>query len=125
MMDTSDPLYRELWGDASEAPPYCIYGQRFSDYTEKLCKDIEDGPDIFKIYKAKILLLDRFFEYRAVVPKGCRYRMNDTGHRCIWHCFSDAYARIKAVELSISPPLFLPPPTPKEEDGVYLFDVKR
>jgi hypothetical protein len=117
----------EVWGEPSKAPSICIYAQRFSEWTEPLCRAIEAKPDIFEIYKAKLLLLDRFFDYRAVVPKSCRYRMNESGHRCVWHIFSEAYARIRAMELSISPPLLLPPqPAPaKEEEGVYLFDVKR
>src|SRR5436305_1741164 len=86
---------REVWGEPSKAPPVCEYAERFGQWTETLCSTLEKRPDINAVYQAKILLVDRFFSWRTSVPKPHRYRMSETGHKCLWHVFEEAYNRIR------------------------------
>jgi hypothetical protein len=100
-----------LPGDQPEERPMCPYAQKYEEWTRPLLEKIADDKSLVTCNQYKVLLVDKYFEWRSVVPKAHRFRVSETGHRCIFHVFEDAYATLKAVELGITPPmLFVPPP---------------
>ncbi|MHA1290258.1 MAG: hypothetical protein ACTSPB_22985, partial [Candidatus Thorarchaeota archaeon] len=93
----------------------CIYALRFQQWIDQLMK-VLDEPDVVIINQAKILLLDKFFEWRRWVPLEHRQRMGIHGHTCVFQVFECAYEKLRFVEMNLTPPmLFIPQAiTPRE-----------
>ena len=118
MYDSS--AFSHIWHEIEEleGPPprvpipesVCPYAEQFARWCQELCAELQKGATIVTVNQKKVLLLDKYFDWRAVVPKAHRTRMNDRGHRCIWHVFDETYLKVRALELALTPPmLFLPP----------------
>jgi len=117
-MDTQRPHFDIIWEqfddfEFSEQPArLCRYAQAFSDWTAQTL-DICQDSTIVEVNQAKVLLIDKYFEYFSIVPKRHRYHLSPRGHICIFHVFVQFYQELKALELSLTPPmLFVPPPPP-------------
>jgi hypothetical protein len=94
-----------------EQPNFCRFAQKFSEWVGELLK-ITPNPSIVSVNQAKVLLLDKYFDWYRAVPTSHR-RIADKGHVCIYQVFRQAYEQLKVVELSLTPPmLFLPSPPP-------------
>lgn len=112
-----DASFEWLWHShdfelPEEQPNLCVYAQKFQEWAQELCIKATQNPTIVSVNQNKVLLIDRYFEWRSFSPKKHR---NYTGaaHTCIFHVFEMAYNRLKVVELSLTPPmLFIPPPPP-------------
>lgn len=138
-MAHTDDLFSSIWRrqqEAAEEPPpdvRCTYAQRFAAWAEELCRDFLPKRDLVALNQAKLLLVDKYFEWRVYVPKSHRYRMGDNGHTCIFHIFEACYQQIKLTELALSPPklpeLQAPPPAavlrtePPPEPPAFLSDT--
>lgn len=129
-MDDNRPLFDAIWSrfddfDLSEdSVSYCRYARAFSDWVSQTL-DIGGGLDIVAVNQAKVLLVDKYFEYFNVVGKQHRYHLSPKGHFCIFHVFLKSYQQLKALELSLTPPLlFLPrrPPPPAQIAGIFIGD---
>lgn len=117
-------------GGANE-PTLCVYARKFSQWAEELCVGATTHPTLVSINQSKVLLLDKYMEWRSFTPK--RHRTyTGTAHTCIFHVFASAYDRLKVVELSLTPPmLFLPslpppqppPPPPPQIAGVFIGEL--
>src|SRR3990172_4786725 len=114
------PTFESIWRNLPDfelpgptmGPLQCRYAQEFSGWTEDLLEFVEE-PSVVSVNQAKVLLLDKYFEWRRFVPQSHRRRLGNTGHCCIYQVFASTYDRLKLVELSLTPPmLFLPPPPP-------------
>jgi hypothetical protein len=68
--------------------------------------------------------LDRYFEWRAAVPRQHRNRLGVAGHPCIFQVFEEAYRQLKAAELALSPPSLVLPSPPPTVAGVYLGEIE-
>jgi hypothetical protein len=91
----------------------CFYGKSFSIWADELVA--ENSGSLVKINQAKVLLVDRYFEWRAYVPKNHRNRVSERSHLCIWHIFELTHRKLRLAELAQTGPLlFLPP----EQSGV-------
>jgi hypothetical protein len=56
---------------------------------------------------------DKYFEWRSTVPKSHKNRIGETtSHLCIFNVWLEGYKTLRAVELSLTPPLVLLPPAP-------------
>lgn len=88
----------------------CVYARRFEAWTRQLCE--EHRGSIVAINQAKVLLLDKYFEWRAYVPRPHRNRVSEHSHRCIWHVFEDGYRVLRVLELGLKPPMLFLPPSP-------------
>jgi hypothetical protein len=129
---TKDARFEALWEKAREfnfaeiLPQQCVYARKFSEWAGQLCVKAAQEADIVSVNQAKVLLLDKYFEWRNAVPKSHRNRLGDNGHSCIFQAFGEAYERLKVVELSLTPPmLFLPSPSqsappPAQIAGVFI-----
>ncbi|HEX9987305.1 MAG TPA: hypothetical protein VGE45_02370 [Chloroflexia bacterium] len=112
-----------------------MYARKFTIWAEGLCVHVTEDPSIISINQAKVLLLDKYMEWRSFVPKRHRtYTRN--AHTCIFHVFEIAYDRLKVVELSLTPPMLflpvpappppppLPPPPPPQIAGVFIAELE-
>jgi hypothetical protein len=93
----------------------CPEAQDFLKWAQDLCSEYCDTT--IRIAQAKVLLIDKYEEFRRSVPKECRHHAAEEGHFCIWHvAFEYAYRHLRQAELRLTPPmLFLPtPPPPKQ-----------
>ena len=110
-------FFESLWTEPvaaeEEAPPLCRFAAAYQSWAETLITPTLQPPTLVGINQAKILLLDKYFEWRNIAPRGHRDKVNTTGHICLWHVFEAAYNRLKEAELSLTPPLlFVPAPPP-------------
>lgn len=131
-----DARFESLWkGDGgwefSPLPPnYCVFARKFSEWTLEFCAKVTQAGDLVAINQGKILLVDKYFEWRSVVPKNHRDRLSATGHTCIFRVFEQAYMTLRAMELALTPPmLFLPPPPymppPPQIAGIFLGELDK
>ncbi|HZT34608.1 MAG TPA: hypothetical protein VFA15_01715 [Nitrososphaera sp.] len=66
-------------------------------------------PDHIKINQAKVMLLDKYYEWKITIPK-----RHAKQHLCILDVLDEAYQSLKAAELALTPPqLYLPEPPKK------------
>lgn len=94
-----------------ETEDICEFGKHFRAWTKQYCEPAIQSGDLIQINQCKIRLLDRFFEWRAAVPKAHRNRIGEQSHTCIFHIFEAAYNALRIAELSLSgPPIYIPPP---------------
>jgi hypothetical protein len=117
-MDTQRPLFDTIWERfddfefSEETVRLCRFAQAFSDWAS-LVLDLGPNPNIVAVNQAKVLLVDKYFEYFSIMPKRHRYHFSPRGHVCVFQVFLQSYQHLKAIELSLTPPmLFLPPPPP-------------
>lgn len=111
----------ELWGDFSPQPQpaYCAYATKFKIWGDTLCASVgqavqqDSARAAVAINQAKVLLVDKYFEWRAAAPKAHR---NYTGesHSCLFHVADETYRTLRAIELSVTPPLLFLPPAPPQ-----------
>lgn len=130
--------FEALWNhvedfEFTQERSFCVFAQKFSEWAKELCAKAADDTSIVKINQAKILLVDKYFEWRSVVPKSHRSRVGMTGHFCIFHVFEQAYDGLRAFELALTPPmLFLPaapapllPPPPPQIAGIFIGELDK
>src|SRR4051812_6758926 len=112
--------HERLWGDFSPQgqPAHCPYAEKFNQWTETLYASVghavkqDNASAAVAVNQAKVLLVDRYFEWRMAAPKAHRNRTGE-GHICLFHVFDETYRPLRATELSLPPPLlFLPQPSP-------------
>ncbi len=105
---------------------HCIYAQHFAAWADALYQEETQAPTHIGINQKMLLLMKKYFEWRAVVPKAHRDRVGERSHVCIFHIFERMFNRLKVLELSLAPPmLFLPPPPqlpPMQVTKVYKLD---
>jgi len=90
---------------------FCEFARSFMEWGDKLL-DIKKEYTLISINQAKILLLDKFFEWYWYLPRSHRIRLNPRRHICIFQVFVPLYQRLKVIELAITPPLVFVPPEP-------------
>lgn len=117
LWDPDDGDFDIARGSQSEAER-CTFAQRFFEWADELGAGASERQSIIFVNQAKILLVDKYFEWRAYAPKSHRDRVRASGHICIFQVFAEAYERLKVLELSLTPPMiFLPsvatPPPPQ------------
>jgi hypothetical protein len=105
----------------------CPEAQDFLEWAQQLCAEYSDST--IRIAQAKVLLIDKYEEFRRSVGKECRHHAGEEGHFCLWHvAFEYAYRHLRQAELRLTPPmLFLPPtsapkPVPQFE-GIFMPDI--
>lgn len=105
---------RDLTLERSSEAQSCIYAKQFEGWAGELLAKVAAQRDLVTINQCKVLLQDKWHEWRAVAPKDHRTRTTPKGHRCLFHVYEDAYLKLRAAELALTPPLlFLPEPPPK------------
>lgn len=115
--ETSGPSYEN----------HCEYARLFHHWgLELLAEYVQTNPTPMRLAQAKVLLLDRYFDWRASVPKSHRNRIGENGHICLHHTLELIFLKIRLVQLSIMPvqiftsPPPPPPPAPPQIAGIFL-----
>jgi len=119
--------FLSIWNSIRELkipePPddtICMYALRFQEWVNRLLKVLEN-PDAVSINQAKILLTDKFFDWRRIVPQSHRHRLGLHGHTCVFQVFETAYEKLRFVELGITPPMvFIPKQPPPSRPPINL-----
>jgi hypothetical protein len=87
-------------------PTYCAYSLRFRAWALEMVRSFLEERDHTKINQAKVLLIDKYYEWKATIPAKHGKR-----HVCIADVKDEAYSIIRAAELALTPPqLYLPEP---------------
>lgn len=95
--------------DEDDELELCSYAKQFREWANSL--RARKSRNTVDINQAKVLLLDKYYEWRNSVPSQHRTLTSDRGHYCIFHVFDAAYKSLRLAELSLTPPmLFIPPP---------------
>lgn len=132
-MSAQKPLFDTIWtrfGDfefAEEPVNFCCYAEEFAEWANGLVATVAQEPSVVSVNQAKLLLQDKWHDWRSIVPKRHRDRLSPKGHTCIFQVYVLAYSQLRVVELSLTPPLlFLPPPPPQPPEiaGIFLGEEK-
>lgn len=113
----NDPQFVVIWRRFEEfefeevTAHFCRYAEAFQNWASTTLEI--NSADLVTLNQAKVLLVDKYFEFFSIVPKNHRYYFHPKGHICIYQVFLDTYRRIKARELSLTPPMLFIPPPPK------------
>jgi hypothetical protein len=109
---------QEIWGEPDPAPPpICAPARQFQQWAEALCTSIyaevqrDNTRGAIAVNQGKVLLIDKLHEWRATAPKDHRNRVG-RGHTCLLDIFDQTYRALRAIELSLTPPLLFLPPSP-------------
>jgi hypothetical protein len=111
--------YRDFAVSAPNRPKRCEFAEQFGAWTEELLAPIlmpGHQPTVEAIYRTKVLLADRYMEWRSTVPKSHRDRTAPAGrggHECIFAVFVGAYEQLRQAQLAVAPPrISQPGPAP-------------
>lgn len=116
------PLFDDIWTplDDFELPPepinFCPYAQEFAGWVIPFLSSVSQEPSIVTINQAKILLQDKWHDWRSIAPRRHRNNLGNRGHTCLFQVYEQAYHHLRVLELSLTPPLLFipaPPPTPQ------------
>lgn len=133
-----DSSFGQLWHGQEfelpsdeEQPDYCVYARKFNEWAQELCISATQQSSIVSINQNKVLLLDKYMQWKASVPR--RHRAyTGSGHACLFSVFERAYDRLRVLELSLTPPMLFipsppvpppPPPPPPQIAGVFIGEV--
>lgn len=109
-------FFESLWSEPAAAegdgPPLCRFATQFQTWADALLTETLKRQYVVGINQAKISLLDKYFEWRTIVPRAHRDKVSSTGHLCLWHVFEAAYNRLREAELALTPPLLYVPTQP-------------
>jgi hypothetical protein len=91
-------------------PDYCAFSLRYRAWAMELVRSTLAEPNHIAINQAKVMLLDKYYEWKTAIPRNHRRR-----HLCILDVLDEAYQTLKAAELALTPPqLYLPAPSKRE-----------
>lgn len=88
-----------------ESPPdpdsqLCPYSRAFKAWCEEQIAPVEKSPSIVAVAYKKVLLQDKYHDYRNAVPRTHR-DYSGKGHECLYHVYCASYNRIRLVELGL------------------------
>lgn len=110
----ADDSFEGIWNDpsfqfhpnlaANPSAGSCVYAVQFQAWVDATFECVLE-QDLVSVNHCKLFLLDRFFQFRASVPR--RHHNVTSGrqaHTCIFDVFETAYNRLRVRELSLAPP---------------------
>ncbi len=110
--------FEELWNIAEDfqvvrqQTALCSHALKFSEWADQLYVEVTKEPKIAIVNQGKLLLQDKYFEWRQSVPQNHRSH-SGKGHICISQVYEQAYQRLRAVELSLKPVVLPDEPRPQ------------
>jgi hypothetical protein len=117
------PLFDDIWTPLDDFEPpaqrinFCRYAQEFAGWAAVLVSSVSQEPSIVTVNQAKILLQDKWHDWRSIAPRRHRNHLGNRGHTCLFQVYEQAYHHLRVLELSLTPPLLFipapPPPTPQ------------
>ncbi len=105
--------FEGIWNDppfvvsvsADPSSDACVFAVQLQAWIDATFERSLDALDLVSINHSKLFLLDRFFQFRASLPR--RHRPSSggrNGHTCIFEVFEAAYNHLRVLELSLAPP---------------------
>lgn len=118
----------EFTFDGRHLARYCVYAKHFAAWCEELITQATQEPTDISIHIAMLHLLRKYWEWYVSVPRNHQNHIGSRNHHvCIFQVFKDAYFRLHAVALSLTPPrlfeplsLEQPEPPPTVISGLFL-----
>ena len=110
-LEELDGLFDGLVGK----PDLCPYAQKFSEWVNALLVGLSEKPNVVSVNQAKILLQDKWHDWRTVAPKFHRNHLSYRGHTCLFQVYEQAYRQLRVLELSLTPPLLFLPRLPRPQ----------
>ena len=107
-----EDLFRALWQDG---PSLCCYAQKFFEWTNGLLSGVSQEPSAVSVNQAKLLLQDKWHEWRSEAPRRHSNHFSNRGHACIFQVYEQGYHKLRLLELSLTPPLIFEPPKPRPQ----------
>src|SRR6266508_1190388 len=103
-MDERERANEYLWGAFSPQvqTTNCTYASKFFQWTETRCTSVgaalrlDHASAAVAVNQDKVLLVDKYFEWRAAAPKAHRNRTSE-GHICLFHVFDETYRTLRAI----------------------------
>jgi hypothetical protein len=97
---------------------YCADSKAYWRYTdEALNKYVRSTIDPIRLAQAKVLITDRYLEFRAYASKTHRDKIGDKGHICLYQVWIAAMHEIRVRQLALEPPRVMKIVTPKKESA--------
>lgn len=129
---TDDPVIRAVLdkypdtihlSDVGEAPEqtnpfaqYCTDSKAYWHYTDEvLNRYVRGSTDQIRLAQAKVLLTDRFLDFRAYATREHRDKLGDKGHTCLYQVWIAAMHEIRTKQLTLDPPRVMKLVAPKPE----------
>jgi hypothetical protein len=119
----------ELFESLPDTINFCPYAEKFYEWVNGLLTGVieyaKPGADparsAVSVNRAKLLLQDKWHDWRTAVPKPHRRRVGNRGHTCLFQVYEQAYHQLCVIELSLTPPLlYVPQPPQPQIGGLYL-----
>lgn len=101
--------FDELWrqGEAlvlQPAAPYCEHAAAFRTWLQAHVEPLlTTSPSVSALTQAKVLTLDKYFEWRRCVPHRHKGIGGKGKHLCLFQVFEQTYEKIKQAELALAP----------------------
>lgn len=129
-----DRLWEQRFEYSPETTPadstMCPYATQLQAWVDAAIQEVLDSPSLAGLNRSKVLLLDKFFEWRRAAPDGHRGVVTSgRGHTCLFQVLERVYEAIHQAELRLDPPpltlpsqqvVALPPPPPPQIQGIFL-----
>lgn len=101
-----------------EVPDYCEYAEDFARWAEALAEAAVQKHMDVALNQAKVLLLDRYYEWLNSIPRRHHSLTGRLSHPCIDVVFDLTYRRLRHAELRMSPPPLAVPPTQSRAEPI-------
>ena len=108
--------------ELQEEELWCGYAREFYEWIDEWIIPVEF--ELISINQARVLLLNKYMEWRSFVPKSHQDYTGSRGHTCIYHAFIRACEHLQVMELRLHKPILLPDPEPQSNlkfPGAALF----
>lgn len=86
-----------------DRPQPCRHAEEFALWADELLERTDMSNQI-SVNQAKVQLLDKYFDFFALVPKSHRYCVGTRSHICIFHVFKLVGDLLQAAELKLHKP---------------------
>lgn len=95
---------------------YCADGKAYWRYTDEvLTKYVRGTTNEIRLAQAKVLITDRYLEFRAYAAKPHRDKVGDKGHVCLYQVWIASMHEVRTKQLALEPPKVVKLVAPKAE----------
>jgi hypothetical protein len=95
---------------------YCDDSKAYWHYTDEvLNRYVRGNTDLMRLAQAKVLITDRYLDYRAYATREHRDKLGVKGHICLYQTWIAGMHEVRTKQLSLNPPRVLKIVTSKPE----------
>lgn len=97
---------------------YCSDSKAYWRYTDEvLNKYVRGTTDLMRLAQAKVLISDRYVEFRAYATREHRDKLGGKGHICLYQVWIASMHEVRTKQLALEPPKVLKFVAPKAESS--------